>query len=48
VSAETNEQQPSAAVPEHAHLTATGQLEADPGCHWVSNDPKDFRVACEE
>jgi len=42
------EQVASADIPEHAHLSAAGRLEPDPGCHWVSNDPKDFRVACND
>jgi hypothetical protein len=35
-------------APAHAHYNAKGELEADPGCHWVSNSPSDFRVACNQ
>jgi len=35
-------------APKHTHFTADGQLEADPGCHWVSNAPGDFRTACDK
>jgi hypothetical protein len=41
-------QAPNSNVPEHAHLNAAGKLEADPGCHWLSSDPNDFRIACDQ
>jgi hypothetical protein len=32
--------------PPHVHLDAEGRWAPDPGCSWVSAEPKDLRVVC--
>jgi hypothetical protein len=37
---------PSATLPPHVHIDASGQLAPDNGCVWVSPAPQDLRVRC--
>jgi hypothetical protein len=37
---------PQTAPPPNTHFSATGKLVPDDGCHWLSDEPNDFRVVC--